>query len=76
MEDLWAWTAKDLQGEEGIIAVPTDFGPMPLISARRDVAEAAERSARMAATARGYDATLKHFHLVEVVATVHPASAN
>lgn len=65
---LYAWIAKDLQGIEGIIAAPTDYGFLPLIVSDRQTALSFAPAAKEAARARGSQALLVEFLRGETLA--------
>lgn len=76
VNELFAWVAKDGEGEEGIIGMPTARGVLPLVMVRQENAEKFKVAAVAAAMARGQTAYLKRFVLTDVLDTIIPPTAN
>lgn len=58
---LYVWLAKDLTGVEGIIAVPTDMGVLPLVTTDYKAALRYTPAAKAAARERRARAVLVEF---------------
>ena len=59
---LYAWLSRDADGIEGVVAIPTASGIMPLVLADQERAEALAPAAALAAAHRGFPAKLVAFH--------------
>lgn len=62
---MWAYVAEDADGEEGIIAYPTEIGIMPMVGADRERMRSLRRFAETAARERSKPVELRRYHLVE-----------
>lgn len=71
-ETLYVWLAKDLDGVEGIIAIPmgSGYSPLPLIATDRALAECFAAMAAQAARARDQTARLVTFTRGDVLREV------
>lgn len=58
---LYAWLSRDADGIEGVVAVPTRDGVMPLVAADEARARRFAPLASVAAQARGFSAHLVAF---------------
>lgn len=72
IDEIWAWTAIDKDGTEGIVGVGTRDGWLPLVGADRERAESCRSMVQEIVDATGVEARLKRFSTVEVVATLKP----
>jgi hypothetical protein len=70
--NLYAWIATDPAGIEGIIAVDTPSGILPLVVTDRGTAERFAEAARRAAVARRATARLVRFDRGETLSEVRP----
>ena len=69
---LYAFIAKDVTGQEGIVAMPTPNGPMPLIGADMERIKDLVPYAQMAARARQQPVTLALFSGRTGIETIEP----
>lgn len=65
VHEMYAYVAEDESGEEGIIAYPSAYGPMPMIGADRERMRSLRSFAEDAAQVRGKPVELRRYHLVE-----------
>jgi hypothetical protein len=67
IERLYAWIATEPNGDEGVPAVSSSLGPVPLIGADRDRIESFREHARYVQRQLGCSVRLVCFdHLVEI----------
>jgi hypothetical protein len=73
ISELWAWTQVDpADNQEGIIAVNSKQGPLPLIASDRVRLADLELFAQMVANQTGREVRLTRFTLAETVRTLPP----
>jgi hypothetical protein len=73
VDQMFAFLAKDITGDEGVIAWPApDGGIMPLLGADMNRIESVRKLAQQIADARGVDVTLAVFSVREDRETLKP----
>lgn len=77
---LYAWIARDLDGVEGIVTVPTELGMLPLVCTNRQQAEGYANVAAVAGRERDSTVRLVAFErfaqLYEIESIFTPTSAS
>ena len=70
--EMWAWVCTEPDGDEGIPAIETPMGVMPLVGADRDRIESLRPHAISVAHDLGLPVRLIRFHGLEVVDRIEP----
>lgn len=72
VSEIWAFIARDDDGDEGVIAIPTGLGIMPAVAADQARLDSLRPYAQTAARVRGRDVRLVRFSHMTEVEVIHP----